>query len=329
MIRIRPTGDWNGTSFAHEAFAFAGDRELLDRVVPFVAEGFGRDEPVLVVAGERVRTLLAEELGPDLRRLATFAPAETWWRGGHGTLHAYDRDLRALRAAVPSWRLAAEPVWLAREDGRQWSRFEAVANACYAAMPYYSLCLHDRQRLPASVLDAVARTHPLTWGGSAPEPATAYEDPRCFLRSVQPPWDARPGHAVAGAVTSAREARAELAASVAGPWAERVEEVVLATHELVLNSLRVAAFAQVAFWTDGGTLVVEVSDTGPGLPDEIRGYLPPPDDLDSGRGMWLAWSLADDAAVRTGPAGTAVRLFFSRHAEVSGCGTARTGRLQG
>jgi hypothetical protein len=156
---VHPTGDWNGTDFAHEAFVFGTDQELVDRVVPFAVEGLSRGEPVLVVAGERVRTLLAEELGPDVGRLATFAAAETWWQGGHRTLHAYDRDLRALRAVAPNWRLAAEPTWLARDDGREWSRFEAVANRCYASMPYYSLCLHDRQRLPASVLDAVARTH--------------------------------------------------------------------------------------------------------------------------------------------------------------------------
>jgi anti-sigma regulatory factor (Ser/Thr protein kinase) len=312
MISTRPTGEWDGTDFAHEAFLFATDQEVLDRIVPFTMEGLSRGEPVLVVAGKRVRRLLAAELGQDVHRLATFAAAETWWRGGHGTLHAYDRDLRKLRSAVPTWRLVAEPVWLAREDGREWSRFEAVANRCYAAMPYYSLCLHDRRRLPASVLDAVVRTHPLTWGGHAPVETAAYEDPTRFLRSVQPEWEARPGHTAVWTVTAPREARRALAAAVMDGWRERADDVVLATHELLTNALRVAPFAEVAFWTDHETLVVEVSDTGPGLPDETRGYVPPADDLDRGRGMWLAWSLADDAAVASNPSGTAIRLYFRR-----------------
>src|SRR3954452_22287801 len=214
MTSMRPTGEWDGTAFAHEGFVFGTDREVLDRVVPFAVEGLSRGEPVLVVAGKRVRRLLAEELGQDVRRLATFAAAETWWRGGHGTLHAYDRDLRALRAAVPTWRLVAEPVWLAREDGREWSRFEAVATRCYAAMPYYSLCLHDRRRLPASVLDAVVRTHPLTWSGHALVAAPVYEAPQRFVRSVQPDGDPRPGHSAARTVTEPREARRALAAAV-------------------------------------------------------------------------------------------------------------------
>ncbi|HEX2073223.1 MAG TPA: sensor histidine kinase [Geodermatophilus sp.] len=312
MTKMRPTGDWDGTAFAHEAFCFTTDRELVDRVVPFVDEGLSRGEPVLVVAGERVRTLLGEELGRDVHRLATFAAAETWWRGGHGTLHAYDRDLRVLRAAVPSWRLAAEPVWLARDEGREWSRFEAVANRCYAAMPYYSLCLHDRQRLPASVLDSVARTHPLTWGGEAPVAAEAYEDPQEFLRSVQPEWRERPADAAVVTVTSPRDARRAVSAALAHGWPARADDIVLATHEVVTNALRVAGAAEVASWTEDGTLVVEVSDRGPGLPDETRGYVPPDDDLRGGRGMWLAWSLADDAAVAPGRPGTGIRLYFHR-----------------
>ena len=312
MTGVRPTGDWDGASFAHEAFAFSTDQELVDRVVPFAVEGLSRGEPVLVVAGERVRTLLAEELGPDVRRLSTFIAAETWWQGGHRTLHAYDRDLRALRAVAPTWRLIGEPTWLARDDGREWSRFEAVANRCFASFPYYSLCLHDRQRLPASVLDAVARTHPLTWGGAAPVPEPAYEDPERFLRSVRPAWRPRPAESPAVPVTTPREARRVVSAAALGWWPARLGDVVPAAHELVVNALRVAAFAAVACWTDGDTLVVEVTDSGPGLPDETLGYVPPPDAPDAARGMWLAWSLADDAAVDSRPTGTAVRLYFRR-----------------
>ena len=310
MSDVRPTGDWDGTALAHEAFVFGVDQELVDRVVPFVLQGLSRGEPVLVVAGERVRSLLADELGPEVSRLAAFTAAETWWRGGHRTLHAYDRDLRALQAVAPTWRLAAEPTWLARDDGREWSRFEAVANRCYAALPYYSLCLHDRQRLPVSVLDAVDRTHPLAWDGKAPMPAAAFEDPQQFIRSVQPAWHVRPPSAAVRTVTTPGEARRAVAAPAVEWWRARADEVVQAAHELVLNALRVAPFAEVSSWTDGGTLVVEVADPGPGLPDETLGYVPPPVEPDSPRGMWLAWSLADDVAVDSHPAGTAVRLFF-------------------
>ena len=311
MTGIHPTGDWDGTSFAHEGFAFHTDRELIDRVVPFAAEGLSRGEPVLVVAGERVRTLLADEMGADVARLATFSPAETWWRGGHDTLRAYDRDLRELRASVPTWRLVAEPVWLARDDGREWSRFESVANRCYSDMPYYSLCLHDAERLSKGVLEAVARTHPLAWGGFAPVPTAAYEDPQQFIRSVQPKWRERPGSAAVMSVVTPREVRHDVATWLVDGWAARADDVVLATHELVINALRVSECAEVSCWSEAGRLVVEVSDQGPGLPDEIVGYVPPGNDQEGGRGMWLAWRLADDVAVASNGTGTRIRLYFS------------------
>ncbi|MGY1696690.1 MULTISPECIES: anti-sigma factor RsbA family regulatory protein [unclassified Geodermatophilus] len=306
---MRPTGGWDGTHLAHEGFVFSDDASLVERVVPFVLEGFRREEPVLVVAGTRVRSLLAAHLGADLGRLAAFDAAETFWRGGHGTLHAYARDLRALRARAPSWRLAAEPVWLAREEGREWSRFEAVANDCLHDVPYYSLCLHDARQVPADVLADVARSHPLTWDGTAPAPQPAYQDPAAVVRALQPPWTERPGGAAVTPVTAAVAARRRLAAAVPAGHSARREDVVAAGHELVVNALRVAPAAGVATWTEGDVLVVEVSDDGPGLTDETQGYVPP-DPEEGPRGMWLAWSLADDAAVRTGPAGTAVRLFF-------------------
>ncbi len=312
MRGTRPTGDWDGTAFAHEGFVFDTDQQLVDRVVPFAVEGFARGEPVLVVAGQRVRQLLENALGKDVRRCQIFAAAETWWQGGHRTLHAYDRSLRALKAAVPSWRLAAEPVWLATEAGEQWSRFEAVANRCYVTMPYYSLCLHDRTLLPAPVLDAVGRTHPLTWDGTGPDSAPMYEDPERFLRAVQPVWHERPGHARVEVVTGLRHARRASEAAASDGWRARVDDIALATHELVANALRVAPFAELASWTDDDTLVLEIADNGPGLPDETRGYVPPGADLADGRGMWLAWSLADDAAVASGPGGTAIRLHFRR-----------------
>jgi hypothetical protein len=309
MSLVRPTGTWDGTAFAHEGFVFDSDHELVHRVVPFVLEGFSRDEPVLLVAGERVRSLLAAHLGPDLGRLALFAAAETWYQGGPRTLQAYDRDLRRLRATTPRWRMAAEPVWLATDEGREWSRYEAVANRCYDDLPYYSLCLHDRRRLPAEVLDEVARTHPLTWGDSQPVPVAQYEDPADFLRSVQPAWTPRPADAQVRVVTSPWSARREICALVPDDRRARVGDVVLACHELLLNALTAAPYGELAAWLEGETFVVEVSDRGPGLPDETRGYVPP-DPGDGPHGMWLAWSLADDAAVRSGPEGTSIRLHF-------------------
>src|SRR3712207_5616121 len=98
MTGMRPTGDWDGTVFAHEGFVFGTDQELVDRVVPFAVEGVSRGEPVLVVAGERVRTLLAEQLGQDVCRLAVFAsiPARVPVARAHARIIARGTNLCRL-----------------------------------------------------------------------------------------------------------------------------------------------------------------------------------------------------------------------------------------
>lgn len=312
MTAVQPTGTWTGQEFAHEGFVFSDDDEVVGRCVPFAREGFDRDEQVLVVAGDGVRQLLGDALGADVAKLASLTRAEGWWHGGHGTLHAYDRDLQELQASGRPWRLIAEPVWLARDDGREWSRFEAVTNRCYPAMRYYSLCLHDRRRLPPDVIDAARRTHPLVWTGQRPEPSPWYEDTAEFLRHTEPAWSAPPPDATAATVTDARTARSLVAAAARREVPGREDDVVLAVHELVLNALRAGGRARVSTWTSNGHQVFEVADTGAGLHDPTAGYVPPSIDLTTGRGLWLARSLADDATLRADDTGTAVRLFFRR-----------------
>jgi anti-sigma regulatory factor (Ser/Thr protein kinase) len=307
------TGTWLGDAFAHEAFVFHDDEAMIDRCVPFVVEGFARDEPVIVVATEAVRHALGNALGGDLARLAVLGEAETWWRGDAATtLQAYDRDLRRLLAAGRPWRLIGEPAWLAGEGGRVWSRYEAVANDCYSTFPYYSLCLHDQRRLAPDIIDEVLRTHPLTWDGSAAVPSAAYEQTGAYLRSVEPAWYTRPGTAATMLATSARQVRAAVREAAPHGWAARHDDMIIALHELVANAVRAAGAAEVSTWSDGRGLVWEVADSGPGLHDITAGYSPPGDDPEGGRGLWLARSLSDDASVRGWGPGTAIRLFFRR-----------------
>lgn len=308
---VRPTGTWDGTAFAHEAFVFSSDDEVLARCLPFVEEGLDQDEPVVVVAGAGVRSLLADALGDGSRRLASFEPAEGWWRGGRETLQAYDTALQQLQAAGRPWRLIGEPAWLAAKEARVWSRFEAAANRCYAGLRYYSLCVHDRRALDPAVVDAALATHPLTWGGTGPVPCPEYVGTDAFLRSVEPAWTQLPPDAVQKEVTWAPEGRAWVRTVVARQdWRGRAGEIVLAVHELVTNALRASGRAQVSTWPEDGCTVWEVADPGPGLHDPVVGYVPPSANAAGGRGLWLARSLSDDATVAAAGPGTRIRLYF-------------------
>jgi anti-sigma regulatory factor (Ser/Thr protein kinase) len=320
---VRPTGDWAGDSFCHEACCYLDAGELRERLVPFVVEGLERDEPVAVVVGPTALDLLADALGGDTRRLAVLQSAQSWWRAGgqrgHGCVREWDLALRSLQRTGRPFRVVGEPVWLG-EGSRRWSSYEAVGNRSWADLTCYCLCLHDRSRLDGSVLDEVARTHPFTWDRrqAAPVRSDAYQDPREFVLATQPRWRERPARAAVQEVDDPRSARRALEAAVPSAWSARADDVVLAAHELVINALREVGVAELATWVeheeeDGrrAVLVVEVADRGPGLADPLRGYRMPGSDPEGGRGMWVAWGLADDVSVGEAP-GTRVRLFFRR-----------------
>jgi anti-sigma regulatory factor (Ser/Thr protein kinase) len=304
-------GTWTGVKFAHEAFVFDSDDEVRARVVPFVDEGLRRDESVVVVAGDHVRNLLAEELGGRTAELTVFAPAETYWHGGHQTLATYRESMEPLLAAQRPWRLVGEPIWLATPGGDAWSRFEAVANDAFAEFPYYSLCLHDRRRLAPALVEAQLRVHPMMWDGDRPALSAHYESTDAYLARVEPARSARPADA-----RTVRIDQVERARPVLEEWLDtstitsRTGEALLAVYELVTNALRVSGEAWVDEWVEGDTVLWQVRDRGPGLHDLAAGYAPPSLDLSSGRGLWLARSLADDSSVRASASGTAVLLLF-------------------
>lgn len=318
---MRPTGDWEGHSFRHEAFPYLDAGELRERLVPFVVEGLERDEPVAVVGGETALGVLDEALGQDRRRLAVLESAQSWWRAGgqrgHDCVREWDLALRNLQRTGRPFRVVGEPVWLSGGTDRRWSSYEAVANRSWADLPCYCLCLHDRSRLDGDVLADVERTHPFTWDRqhAAPVPSRAYQDPREFVLASQPAWRERPMQAATHEVSDPRPARRALFAAVPPAWQDRADDVVLAAHELVINALREVGVAELASWVEPAErdgrdlLVVEVTDRGPGLADPLRGYRVPGNDPEGGRGLWVAWGLADDVAVGEAP-GTRVRLFF-------------------
>ena len=305
------SGGWTGERFTHEAFVFSEDQAVRERVVPFVEEGLSRGEPVMVVADDLVRDVLAQDLGSRIDELAALTPSDGFWRGGHATLAAYQETMEPLLATGRPWRVVGQPSWLAEPGGDTWSRFEAVANEAFADYPYYSLCLHDRRRLPAHVVDAQLRAHPLVWDGEGPVTSPDYEPTDVFLRAMEPSFDPPADDVRRLVVDDLSDAGAVVSSWMdLHPVRSRSDSARLAVHELVVNALEATGRAQVFEWHDDGHAVWEIRDDGPGLLDQTAGYVPPPCDLESGRGLWIARSLADDSALRADRLGTAVQLVF-------------------
>lgn len=98
-----------------------------------------------------------------------------------------------------------------------------------------------------------------------------------------------------------------------GDWLARVgegaprEDILLASSELVSNAVRAARTAVgVRAWVAAASIVVEVSDDGPGFDTGALGGDPPAALAEQGRGLFLVTALMDDESITSTPAGTTV-----------------------
>jgi anti-sigma regulatory factor (Ser/Thr protein kinase) len=99
-------------------------------------------------------------------------------------------------------------------------------------------------------------------------------------------------------------------AQVSGLHGQRLDDFVLAAHELITNAVRHGGGnGRLRLWSDGQNLLCEVADCGTGISPERLGNRdrPAPDSV-GGWGLWLAGELSDDMVVETGPHGTTVRI---------------------
>jgi serine/threonine-protein kinase RsbW len=96
----------------------------------------------------------------------------------------------------------------------------------------------------------------------------------------------------------------------AGLAGDHLEDFVLAVNELLTNVVRHAGgTGWLRLWRDNQDIVCEVSDRGPGLDAaHVDRHDRPAPDTVGGWGLWLADQLSDTMAVRTGPAGTTIRI---------------------
>ncbi len=184
-----------------------------------------------------------------------------------------------LLAAAALLRAQAESVTVAVASARDEALLrallddaEALTDVAFAALP----------AAVAACFDA---------GALAPAPAPVAERPL-------EPADLR---------TLRRFVAAE--AAQAGVARERIADVTVAAHEVAANAcMHGGGDAVMRVWAESDCFCCEVADHGGGMHDPLAGLLAPPVTQASGRGLWLARQLCDLVQLRTGGAGTTVRL---------------------
>jgi anti-sigma regulatory factor (Ser/Thr protein kinase) len=102
----------------------------------------------------------------------------------------------------------------------------------------------------------------------------------------------------------------ELAGGRVGLALTRTDNLVAAVHEVVVNAILYAGGKGLITITQSPTGVyVEISDNGPGLPEQLTQRRPVADSI-GGRGLWMARRLCRQLIISSSQRGVTVRMFM-------------------
>ena len=305
---------WMRRAFHHEAVFYASDEEYVAGLLPDLRSALGADGAVLVaVAPDKVR-LLSAALGADAERVE-FTDMEQLGRNPACIIPAW-REFMATAGSGPPLGIG-EPVWPGRSDAElvECRRHESMLNLAFdGGAPWRLLCPYDVRALAPEVLADARHNHPHVTDDGVSHPCPDYLEPPKVLS-----WDgALP--APGSPVTELEFTREDAAlvrtfvgeyASAAGIGGARLDDLVLAVHELATNTMRHGGGRGVLrAWRENGTLLCEVADRGH-IADPLAGRERPPDRYGGGRGLWMVNHLCDLVQLRTSRAGNVVRLHMS------------------
>jgi anti-sigma regulatory factor (Ser/Thr protein kinase) len=297
--------------FSHEAFFYSDPAEFLEASVSFVREGLAADEAVLVaVPGQRAQWLRS-------------------FFGAEPAVQVLDMaDVGANPARIiPEWqdfldahegrgvRGIGEPVWAGRSAAElaECVLHESLLNVAFESGPSWRLlCPYDAVGLPGSVLDQARATHPVVADAAGQSGSATYHrvPPQRALRGdpLPPPAQTPVELPFTGGDLSSVRRLVRRHGAEAGVTDARLDDVELAVDEVASNSLlHGGGLGVLRVWAEDESLVCEVSDEGV-IADPLVGRRRPVLDRTGGRGLWIANQLCDLVQVRSGAAGTTVRL---------------------
>ncbi|MGV1049431.1 MAG: anti-sigma factor RsbA family regulatory protein [Solirubrobacterales bacterium] len=288
---------------------------FLAATVAYLRQGLEAGEPILAAFGHRKNELLRAELGADAGRVE-FADIEAFGLNPARLIPAWHDFLAQHLPDGSPIRGLGEPVWPGRSAAAvdECERHESLLNLAFANAPSGSiLCLYDSGALDDDVLEAALLNHPLRSldGVAGANPDWDDHTPEPFAGALPPPplgafelgFDRDTLHTL--------RAAAGLEAAEAGLSEDRASDFVLAGSELAANSVQHGGGRGTAtIWREPESLVLEVRDGGR-LEQPLAGRVRPQPTQEHGRGLWVANQLCDLMQIRSGAAGTRVRLLMN------------------
>ena len=296
--------------FHHLALLYRSSQEYLATLLEFVQAGLALDEPVFVAVPGPTGDLLRDQLAQASGQLAV-ADMETLGLNPARIIPAVSAFIDA-HPGQPV-RYVGEPAWPARsvDELRETARHEALLNRAFADAPITILCPYDATSLAESVIGDARRTHPVLLRREGCQESREYPGsdglpPGCDTPLPEPPSRA----AMIRYATSLRAIRDLVArhATQAGLTAARTADLVLAVSEIAANTLRhTRAGGTLHVWRTRDSLICQLHDQGR-ITDPLAGRRRPALDVLGGQGLWVVNQVCDLVELRSGRAGTTVRL---------------------
>ena len=295
-------------SLRHLALFYGGQGQYRAHILRFARAGLERGEPSFIaVPGDEARLLGAE---------LSAGPGDVMWSDMADLGRNPARIIPELRAFVDRHagrpvRFVGEPIWPGRSPSEicEATRHEALINLAFAEDDITILCPYDTARLSPSATAGARRTHPATADGRP----TAGAD-RASAGRVPPECDQPLPPPPAGA--EALTYRTDLApvrrlveghARRAGLGQDRAADLVLAVSEVAANTLgHTGSGGELHVWHDEREILCQARDRG-WIADPLAGRVRRGPES-RGHGLFLVNQVCDLVEVRTGPAGTTVRL---------------------
>lgn len=300
-----------GDDLSHHALFYRDQREFLTCVAGFAHDGLARSEPVFIAVPGSKGRLVGERLGQDSRYVAYADMAET------GRNPA--RIIPAVRSFIEEHpgrriRFIEEPVWPGRsaEERYEAARHEALINFAFAGMAASILCLYAADGLSDSVSGTVRRTHPEILTDGHEQASASYAGADGMALVFERPLPAPP--AAAEAISYLDDLRpmrrlVEAHAGSNGLSDDRTANLVLAASELAANTLRhTGGGGTLRVWHTRLEVLCQVEDEG-WITDPLAGRRRRPA-AEPGHGLWLVNQVCDLVELRSGRAGTSVRLHM-------------------
>ena len=298
----------------HVAFFYPDQASYRTEILRFVSSGMGMGEPTLIALPGNEAERIADQLAAE--------PGELLCIDMNDLGRNPARIIPALRAFVDKHvgqpvRLVEEPVWPGRSaaEANEAIRGDALINLALTGTRASVLCPFDVSSLPARIILGARQTHPEHLD-SGPNAAA--------FRQTRVPWQIPAGYddplppppATAESIwydndLSVVRGLVERHARRSGLDRSRASDLVLSVSEVAANTLEhTATGGTLQVWDDDEEILCQTHDTG-WITDPLAGRVRTGPES-RGHGLFVVNQVCDLVELRTGRAGTTVRLHMHR-----------------